>query len=40
VAALVEPEAGFSGVVVAGLTLWAIGYLAGGTVAIGDNRTL
>ncbi len=26
--------------VVAGLTLWAIGHLAGGTVAIGDNRTL
>jgi hypothetical protein len=40
VAAAVEPEEGFSPVVLVGLSLWAVGHLAGGTIAIGDGRTL
>lgn len=38
--AAVEPENGFSTVVLAGLTLWAVGHLTGGTVGIGDDRTV
>lgn len=40
VAAAVEPEEGFSSVVLVGLSLWAVGHLAGGTISIGDGRTL
>ena len=39
-ASRVEPPDGFSGLVLTGLTLWAIGHLAGGIVGIGDDRTL
>lgn len=38
--AAVEPPEGFSPVVLAGLCLWAVGHLAGGTVGIGDDRPL
>lgn len=38
--AAVEPPGGFSRVVLAGLSLWAVGHLAGGSVGIGDDRTL
>lgn len=39
-AAVVEPDEGFSTVVLAGLVLWAVGHLAGGTIGIGEGRTL
>jgi hypothetical protein len=38
--AALEPPEGFSRVVLAGLSLWAVGHLAGGAVGIGDDRTL
>jgi hypothetical protein len=38
--AAVEPEEGFGPLVLAGLVLWAVGHLAGGTVGIGGDRTL
>ncbi len=38
--AVVEPDEGFSTVVLAGLVLWAVGHLAGGTIGIGEGRTL
>lgn len=38
--AAVEPPGGFSRVVLGGLALWAVGHLAGGSVGIGDDRTL
>jgi hypothetical protein len=40
VVAAVEPPDGFGRVVLAGLSLWAVGHLAGGIVGIGDDRTL
>ena len=38
--AAVEPDAGFSALALGGLSLWALGHMAGGTVGIGDGRTL
>jgi hypothetical protein len=38
--AAVEPPGGYSRVVLAGLSLWAVGHLAGGIVDIGDDRVL
>ncbi len=37
--AAVEPPEGFSQVVLVGLSLWAVGHLAGGIIDIGDDRT-
>ena len=39
-AAAVEPEEGFSQLVLAGLALWAVGHVAGGTVGLDGDRTL
>lgn len=38
--AALEPPGRFSTVVLAGLSLWAVGHLAGGSVGIGGDRTL
>lgn len=38
--AAIEPEHGFSRLVLAGLTLWALGHLAGGTIGLDRDRTL
>jgi hypothetical protein len=35
-----EPPEGFSGIVLAGMTLWGFGHLLGGLVGIGDDRTV
>ena len=34
------PPGGFSRLTLAGLSAWAIGHMAGGTIGIGDGRTL
>jgi hypothetical protein len=38
--ARLEPPSGYSTIVLVGLSLWAAGHLAGGTVGIADDRTL
>lgn len=38
--AVLEPEEGFSRLVLAGLALWAVGHLAGGTIGLDGDRTL
>jgi len=38
--AALEPDDGFSRLVLVGLCFWAIGHLAGGTIGIGGERTL
>lgn len=39
-AAALEPEEGFSPLVLVGLSLWAVGHLAGGTIGLDGDRTL
>lgn len=38
--AAIEPDEGFSAVALGGLSIWAVGHLAGGIIGIADGRVL